>query len=117
MEFLLRRASRLAFWLCAAAVLYLALSPVSARETFAQADKLEHVFAFFVLASLGSLAWPGWPRQLLLGLAAYGVLIELLQLLTPDHHADLLDVMADLAGAVLAMGLFTASRLWVDRAR
>lgn len=115
MQSSLRRTSHLAFWVCAGAVLYLALAPVPAHVPLTHADKLHHAFAFFVLGSLGSIAWPRQVRPLLCGLLAYGVLIELLQLFTPNHQGDALDVLADLIGAVLACGLFAARRAWATR--
>jgi len=113
----LRRASMLAFFVCAGAVLYLALAPVPDHVPLTQSDKLQHAFAFFVLASLGSIAWPARAWPLLGGLAGYGVLIELLQWPIPGHNADPLDVVADLVGALLAIGLLKARRAWATRSR
>lgn len=117
METSLRRASLFAFFACAAAILYLALTPVPDHPVLSHGDKLNHALAFFVLGSLGSIAWPASARALLGGLAGYGVLIELLQWPVPGHHADPLDVVADLVGAVLAMGLLRAWRAWATRTR
>lgn len=57
--------------------------------------------------------WRGWP--LVLGLAGYGALIELLQgMLTTTRSADLNDWYADMMGVVLAAVLV---RLWRDMVR
>lgn len=107
----------LAFFVCAGAILYIALAPVSDHPTLSYGDKLNHALAFFVLGSLGSIAWPASARALLGGLVGYGVLIELLQWPVPGHNADPLDVLADLVGALLAMVLIKAWRAWVLRPR
>lgn len=107
----------LAFFVCAGAILYIALAPVPDHPTLSYSDKLNHALAFFVLGSLGSIAWPAGARALLGGLAGYGILIELLQWPVPGHNADPLDVVADLVGALLAMVLIKAWRTWVLRPR
>ena len=78
-------------------------------------DKLQHVAAFAVLSALAAAAWPRAPlvRTGLL-LAAFGVLIELLQLI-PALHRDgsALDWLADNA-AIAAVLLLAAT---IRRAR
>src|SRR5690242_10734944 len=68
-------------------------------------DKLQHFGAFFVLASLGTFAYPGRPFRVMgAGLAAFGVLIELVQALPFIHRdAEVLDVVADVVGITVAM--------------
>jgi VanZ family protein len=96
---------RWAFWLCALAVLVLALmKPVHHMPTLGW-DKANHAFAFFVLAVLGALAWPGRLARVLAALLAYGALIEVLQGLTGWRDAEWLDLVADAAGLLLAWPL------------
>lgn len=78
-------------------------------------DKIEHAFAFFVLAaSAVQLFRPG--RALLgaaAGLVLLGVGIEFAQAaFTVDRSADPLDVLADSVGVLL--GLATAMTPWSD---
>jgi VanZ family protein len=87
-----------AFWVCALAVLAIALGPVPAEEPLTGWDKSNHVLAFLVLTLLGYVAWPRHLQRLLWALAAYGVAIEVLQMFVPDHHAHLLDVVGDAVG-------------------
>ena len=105
----LTRITRLAFWVAAAVVLYFALAPVPARELLTGWDKSNHVVAFAGLAVLGLLGWASRVRLVLAGLIGYGMLIELLQLATPDHQFDLQDLAADAIG--LAVG-WCVLRAW-----
>ncbi|QET01444.1 MULTISPECIES: VanZ family protein [Cupriavidus] len=96
---------RLMFWGCAAAILVLALLPPSTPMPTTGWDKSNHMLAFGTLAVLGSRAWPGRMWGILLGLIAYGVLIEILQSLTPYRDADAIDVVADTIGALIGFGV------------
>lgn len=93
-----------AFWACAAAVLYLALSPTPPIQLSGW-DKANHVFAFAVLGTLGFTAWPQQRWRLAACLLAYGCAIELLQLLTATRQADWHDVMADVVGLFVAAAI------------
>ena len=96
---------RLAFWICLAVVLTLALIPPSPYVPTLWWDKANHALAFAVLAVLGSCSYPGRTSAVLLGLLGYGVLIELLQALTPYRTAEFADVLADAVGLVLGSQL------------
>ena len=65
-------------------------------------DKSNHALAFAVLALLTNQAYPGRIATVLLGLLAFGGLIEILQSFTPDHVADWQDFLADGIGLALA---------------
>ena len=60
------------------AVLVLSLMPVVPHMPSTGWDKSNHMLAFAVLAVLGLWAYPGRMGVLLLGLLAYGGLIEVL---------------------------------------
>ena len=71
-------------------------------------DKVNHAFAFFVLATL---ARAGWPRasgvRIFVLLTAFGGLIEIAQGLDwIGRDADIYDLIADMVGIVI--GLVTA---------
>jgi VanZ family protein len=110
-----RRACQLAFFVCCVFVLYMALAPVADKPPVAHADKLNHLAAFFALALIGAMGWPGSLRPLLWGLAGYGAAIELLQLWAPGHQADPLDLLADGVGAMAGVAVFAAKRAWRER--
>src|SRR5688572_27168392 len=101
--------SRWVFWLLLVVVLVAALAP--ARITMAATgwDKVSHVLLFAGLAMCGRWSYPRRNAMLLLGLLAYGVLIELLQGLTSYRSAELLDVVADGVGLLMGWQLM---RLW-----
>jgi VanZ family protein len=80
-------------------------------------DKLEHVVAFAVLQILALRALryelPGvWPRAMPWVAAFLSILVggalELYQLTVPNRSAELLDLVSDAVGAVLAAGLSIA---------
>jgi len=91
-----------------AAVAFLAFIALCPADWVPRTDlgfELDHFLAFFVVTSMVCLAWP---RPLLVGgaLMIVGVLLEALQLLTPDRSANVLgaiySALGALAGAVLA---------------
>lgn len=99
----------LAFASCLISVLALALMKNPSALLNTGWDKANHTLAFAVLTLLGSLAFPSRRCWLLLGLFAYGVLIENLQLLTGYRFGEYQDLFADavgmLIGYLLAMPL------------
>ncbi len=74
---------------------------------------MNHAMTFAVLAMLGCSAYAERKVQVLLGLLAYGVLIELLQSLTDYRIAEALDVVAD--GVGILVGWTFTRLLWRAR--
>lgn len=71
-------------------------------------DKANHFTAFGTLAFIGLQglrAGPGRRWIVLAMLLAYGVLIELVQSQIPGRDAEAMDVVADMIGAVIGVGL------------
>ena len=101
---------RLAFLLCLTGVLVLSLVPATPDALTTGWDKTNHLLGFAVLGVLGLRSYPGRTVTVLVGLLAYGGLIEVLQSLTPYRLAEWADLLADAlglaVGAVLAR-LFT----------
>jgi VanZ family protein len=96
-----------AFWLCAVAVLYLALTPAP-PISLSDWDKVNHAFAFSVLGVLGWTAWPDHPRPVGACLFVYGCVIEVLQSFTPTRQGDWRDVVADVVGLLIAAAVVAA---------
>ena len=95
-------------WLLGVAMLtlmVLSLMPPSPSMPSTGWDKTNHMLGFAVLAFLGHFAWPGRRWSMLLGLLAYGGLIEVLQSFTPDRFAEFGDLVADGAGLVAGEAL------------
>jgi len=89
------------FYGCATAVLVLSLLPQASQPVLGS-DKVNHIVAFGVLWVLGSRCWPRRPLLLAVFLTLFGVGIEIAQSFTPDRTADVEDVLADVAGLLLA---------------
>ena len=99
--------------MAAAAVCYVAIAVLSSvpgefrPDVPGLSDKLEHVFAFFILGSVTVLAAPGdfsWQRFLRVGVS-YAVILEVTQVLIPGREASFLDLFASLTGAILGVSL------------
>lgn len=99
----------LAFVTCALAVLTLSLMSAPPPELGTGWDNPNHLLAFATLTWLGLHAFPQRLKSLLLGLLAYGALIEVMQSFTPTRFAEWLDLLADCVGILLGWGLV---RLW-----
>ena len=95
-----------AFGVVALLVLVLSLMPTVAHMPTTGSDKANHLLAFAVLAWLGCQAFPRRKATALLGLLAYGALIEVLQSFTPFRFAEWNDVWANGLG-LLAGWLLT----------
>lgn len=80
-------------------------------------DKLQHTVAFVTVTILAALAFPTLrPATLLLGMATFGGLIELLQLIPLVHRdADLADWLVDCAAIVGAAPLAIVARSLLAR--
>ena len=96
---------RAAFALALIVVMAAALFPLSGQAP-GNGDKVLHFAVFYALALLGAAAFPkrrslAW---LVLALAAYGALIEVLQPLPPfGRDRDVLDWVADNVGIAFAI--------------
>ena len=89
----------------------MAVIPNPPQPPGSPSDKVQHIAAFLVLAGLGRWAYPKTrKRRLLLGLAAFGALIEVVQALPiVGRDSDPLDWVADVSAALL---VFLIIALW-----
>ena len=107
------RAVRLLFWAAALFALVMALLPPQPGTSLLP-DKVQHSIAFGVLGVLGAYAYPriraAW---LIVGLSAFGALIELAQGTSFIHRdCDPLDWLTDtVACAIVVLGVRWWSRV------
>ena len=102
------------FWSAAAFALIMASVQHPIALPGDPGDKFQHIMAFSVLALLGALAYPGTRLLvILLGLSAFGALIELIQMIPfLNRTADTNDLAADiLAAAAVLSVVFVVRRI------
>lgn len=97
--------------LCLLSVTTLSLIDVGPEVPHTGWDKSNHALAFVVLTMLANLAFPGRTAGVVLGLMAYGGLIEILQSLTPNRLAEWADWLADGIGIAIGLTLYQLGRL------
>jgi VanZ family protein len=80
-------------------IMALAMTPLPGAPPVMGGDKIAHLatFAFLTVWFLGIFEMRAAPR-VAAGLIAYGILMELLQSLTPYRYADPYDVLSDAIG-------------------
>jgi hypothetical protein len=105
-EGVLRRGFRLALWGSVLVVAWFAFAPLAEPAGFSW-DKANHVLAFCVMAALADAGYPDRAQELqrwglLLG---YGLVIELVQWQLPYREFSWLDLVANLVGVLLYIGL------------
>ena len=102
---------RSAFWAAAAFALVMALLPHPPQVPGSPSDKIQHIIAFAVLGVLARLSYPAArTTRLVLGLSAFGALIEVLQAIPVLHRdSDPIDWIADTTAAAIVLVL---TSLW-----
>src|SRR5262245_45495698 len=104
-------------WLALAAVAFVTLGPIQDRPQVAP-PHLEHFTAFLLLGLAFALGSPNRPLRAVLIVVGSAILLELLQLLTPDRHGRLVDAMTKIAGAAPGITLARAMlNSWQARLR
>jgi VanZ family protein len=93
----------LAAWGLLAFIAYATISPIQVRPTLPTSTSFEHLAAFAVLGALFSLAYPRQVALVCLIVLGSAVLLELLQLLTPDRHGRVPDAIEKIAGGVVGI--------------
>jgi VanZ family protein len=98
--------------------IYFKLSPFLMRPAMQTFAHFEHVIAFAILGALFGFAYPR--RLILVCCIVFGAaaLLEILQTMTPDRHATLIDALEKMVGG--AAGIIfarTVRRLWPTKDR
>ena len=99
-------------WLAVAFTLVMATLPHPPRLPGEPTDKIQHIAAFVVLTILTVVAYPRAARwRVLLGLAAFGGAIELVQAIPALHRSsDWRDWLADTGAILFALALAALAR-------
>jgi glycopeptide antibiotics resistance protein len=92
-----------AAWALLAFIAYATISPIQARPTLPASTSFEHLTAFAVLGLLLFLAYPRHIALVCLIVLGSAVLLEIMQLLTPDRHGRIQDAIEKMAGGVLGI--------------
>jgi VanZ family protein len=100
-----RKLMGLAAWGLLAFIAYATISPIQARPTLPTSTTFEHLAAFAVLGALFGLAYPRRAALVCLIVLGGAVLLELLQLLTPDRHGRVPDAIEKIMGGVLGIAV------------
>jgi hypothetical protein len=93
----------IAAWVILAFIAYATISPIQDRPTLPTSSNFEHVAAFAVLGGLFCLAYPRQIILVCLVVVGSAVLLELMQLLTPDRHGRIQDAIEKMAGGAFGI--------------
>ncbi len=96
------KTARLTFIISLIGICVLAFSPSDGLPSFSNSDKVKHLIAFAFLTWLGHRAFPSRLIPLFCGLTFYACFIEFVQHFLPNRQADIADIIADMAGILLA---------------
>ena len=107
---------RISLAAAASGILILATTPLEYPMVSGINDKLNHIFAFFVLALLSDFSFPDkkFFLSIFLPVMGYGMTIELIQHFLPYRMFSLFDVAADAIGIVLYKISFPFLKKGVD---
>jgi VanZ family protein len=94
----------IAAWALLCFLAYASVSPIGARPTLPSPTSLEHIAAFATVGFLFQLAYPRHGMFVWFIVLGSAALFELLQLVTIDRHARLVDAFEKMAGG--SMGIF-----------
>src|SRR6202048_3500200 len=89
-------------------IAYATISPIQDRPSLPMPSSFEHLATFAVLGALFCLVYPRHIAFVCLIVFGSAVVLEIMQLLTPDRHGRIQDAIEKMAGG--AMG-FVAGRV------
>lgn len=79
-------------------ICWLAFTELSLPRLSSGHDKLNHLFAFAILALLFDYSFPLKTKSLIATLLGFGIFIELIQATIPSRSTSYWDIVADLIG-------------------
>jgi VanZ family protein len=111
-----QKITTLAAWTLLAFIAYATISPIQDRPTLSTSTRFEHLAAFAILGALFFIAYPRQIVLVCLVVLGSAVLLEFMQLLTPDRHGRVQDAIEKIAGGAVGI-LAGRSILYFWRAR
>ncbi len=93
-------------WALLVFIVYATVSPIQARPTLSTSSGFEHLAAFVALGLSFGLAYPRRTIMVCLIVLGSAVLLEFIQLITPDRHGRVGDAIEKLVGG--AVGILAA---------
>lgn len=109
--------SKLFFWLTLSLVALMSMLAIPSKQIFQWQDKLSHLVVYMVLFWLLIMAYGKLWRLMSLGilLAFFGGLIEVAQSFTGYRQAEWLDLLANIAGILVAAFFYKALKFYKKR--
>jgi VanZ family protein len=92
-----------AAWGLLAFIVYATISPIQDRPTLPTSTSFEHLAAFAVLGALFCLAYPRHIVLVCLIVFCSAVMLEVMQLWTPDRHGRIQDAVEKMAGGFVGI--------------
>jgi uncharacterized membrane protein HdeD (DUF308 family) len=102
-----RKFVTVAAWTLLAFTAYATISPI--RPSLFTSSSLEHLAAFAFLGALFCLAYPRFTLLVCLIVVGSAVLLEIVQLLTPDRHGRIQDAIEKIAGGAAGIAVARAT--------
>jgi VanZ family protein len=90
-------------WVLLAFIVYATISPIQDRPTLPTSSSLQHLGAFVVLGGLFCIAYPRHIAFVCLIVLGSAMLLEIMQLVTPDRHGRVQDAIEKMAGGALGI--------------
>jgi len=108
---------RVIFWIAIVLSFLAAINPQPPQLPGAPSDKVQHISAFLLLGALAFVAFPASrPLTLLIGLSAFGAIIEFTQMIPALHRdGDVMDWVADTVAAAAILIVLRSMRRSSDR--
>lgn len=100
----IRRFARIAAWIGLALIIFVTVSPITARPSTVTTTDLDRAFAFFVMSGLFIVAYPRRVLPIALALLLAAFAIELMQYLSVTRHPHFHDAVVKAVGVLVGIG-------------
>jgi glycopeptide antibiotics resistance protein len=112
-----QKTTAIAAWACLAFIVFATISPIQFRPSLPTSPTFEHLAAFAVFAVLLTFAYPRSTAMVCLVVVGSAILLEAIQMLTPDRDARALDAIQKIAGGMLGIIVVNVTRSRRGRSR